>query len=140
MEDTIHYLLMANHFMIQKILFINVKDTELTLGQPKVLDYLKNHDGAVQKDIALSCHIEPASLTSILNGMEKKELIIRKMCKGNRRSLYVFLTAKGKEQANLIKKEFNKIEECALKDFTTDERKAFNDYLLRVYRNLNQLK
>ena len=52
MKESLHYLLMANHFMIQKALVTSVKDTGLTSGQPKVLDYLKNHNGAVQKDIA----------------------------------------------------------------------------------------
>ena len=52
MKESLHYLLMANHFMIQKALVTSVKDTGLTSGQPKVLDYLKDHNGAVQKDIA----------------------------------------------------------------------------------------
>ena len=86
MEDTLHYLIMANHFIFQKMLFSSIKDTGLSLGQPKILDYLKEHDGSVQKDIASACHIEQASLTSVLNGMEKKGLIVRKMLDGNRRS------------------------------------------------------
>ena len=61
---SIHYLLMADHFMVQKALLSQIKDTELTMGQPKVLDYLKDHDGACQKDIAAGCHIEPASITA----------------------------------------------------------------------------
>ena len=72
MQETLHYLLMSDHLMVQKALVASVKDTGLTPGQPKILDYLLHHDGAIQKDIAMFCHIEPASLTSILNGMEKK--------------------------------------------------------------------
>lgn len=140
MEDTLHYLLMANHFMFQKILFSNLKDTGLTLGQPKVLDYLKDHDGVVQKEIAAACHIEPASLTSILSGMEKKELITRKMCKDNRRSLYVFLTDKGREQADRIKSAFERIEESALNGFTPNEKDTLNNYLSRVYKNIYEFK
>ena len=51
---SIHYLLMADHFMVQKALLSQIKDTKLTMGQPKVLDYLKDHDGACQKDIGMS--------------------------------------------------------------------------------------
>lgn len=72
MQETLHYLLMADHLMVQKALIASVKDTGLTPGQPKILDYLLHHDGAIQKDIAIFCHIEPASLTVILNGMESK--------------------------------------------------------------------
>ena len=38
--------------MLQKGLLIRLKGTGLTLGQPKVLDYLKEHNGASQKEIA----------------------------------------------------------------------------------------
>lgn len=138
MEESLHYLLMADHFMFQKMLFVNVKESGLTLGQPKVLDYLKEHNGAVQKEIASACHIELASLTTILNGMEKKDLIIRKMTVGNRRSLYVFLTEKGWKQAGRIKEEFDKIEASALQGFTENEKKALNDYLVRIYENVSQ--
>ena len=58
MEESFHYLSMANQMLIQKKLMENVKSTGLTLGQPKVLDYLKHHDGANQKEIAAGCHIE----------------------------------------------------------------------------------
>lgn len=140
MKESLHYLLMANHSMFQKILLDNIKDTGLTLGQPKVLDYLKDHDGVIQKDIAAACHIEPASLTSILNGMEKKELIIRKICNGNRRSFHIFLTSKGKEQTNRIENEFEKIEQSALNGFTKAEKDMLNDYLSKIYQNIQQIK
>lgn len=140
MKKSLHYLLMANHFVFQKTLFLGVKDTGLTSGQPKVLDYLSEHDGAMQKCIAASCHIEPASLTSILNGMEKKGLIERRMLGGNRRCLYVFLTDKGKTLSDRIEGEFSLIEKKALSGFTPEEADIFQKYLLRVYENMNGQK
>ena len=52
MDDSFHYMSMINHMIVQKKLMEQLKDTGLTLGQPKVLDYLKEHDGASQKEIA----------------------------------------------------------------------------------------
>ena len=72
MEESFHYLSMANQMLIQKKLMENVKSTGLTLGQPKVLDYLKHHDGANQKEIAAGCHIEAGSLTLSLTAWKKK--------------------------------------------------------------------
>jgi len=137
MKETLHYLLMANHVLFQKALLAGIKDTKLTLGQPKVLDYLRNHDGAVQKEIAAACHIEPATLTSVLLGMENKELITRQMQNGNRRSLYVYLTGKGRELAERATLEFDKIEEKALYGFTDAEKEALNDFLTRIHENIN---
>ena len=52
MKETLHYLLMADHFLFQKTLFGKIKETGLSIGQPKVLDYLKEHDGTTQREIA----------------------------------------------------------------------------------------
>lgn len=137
MEETIHYLLMADHLMFQKALLAGIRDIGLTAGQPKVLDYLKNHDGAVQRQIAAACHIEPATLTSLLLGMENKELIERKTLNGNRRSLYVYLTDKGKELAKRVESEFGRIEENALCGFTDEEKETLVILLTRMHDNLN---
>lgn len=136
MKETLHYLLMANHLMFQKTLLAGIKDTNLTSGQPKVLDYLKNHNGAVQKEIAAACYIEPATLTSVLLGMENKKLITRKMLNGNRRSLYVYLTDKGKKLAERVESEFNMIEEGALLGFTDKEKEMLTAFLTRVNENI----
>ncbi len=138
MKESLHYLLMTNHLTFQKSLMAVIKDTDLTSGQPKVLDYLKYHDGAVQKDIAAACHIEPATITSVLLGMENKGLIIRKNLNGNRRNLYVYLTDKGRELAQRINAEFDIIEENALIGFNAEEKEMLNLFLIRIHENLHQ--
>lgn len=136
MKESLHYLLMADHFMFQKALLNAIKTTGLTPGQPKIIDYLSKHDGAVQKEIAASCHIEPASLTTVLNGMENKGLVERKMPDGNRRSLCVFLTEKGWEYAEQLEQEFDIIEKAALTNFSTTDKKQLNELLSKVYENM----
>ena len=136
MQETLHYLLMSDHLMVQKALVSSVKDTGLTSGQPKVLDYLLHHDGAIQKEIALFCHIEPASLTTILNGMESKGYIERKNIQNNRRSLHVYLTETGKKYADRLNLEFARIESEALKGFSDAETKQLHELLSRVYQNM----
>lgn len=138
MEETLHYLIMANHLLFQKSLIVNIKDTNLTPGQPKVLDYLAHHDGAVQKEIAIACHIEPATITSVLLGMENKGLIIRKNLNGNRRSLYVYLTDKGKALARRIEAEFDSIEDNALVGFTNEEKVLLIDFLIRMNQSMKK--
>lgn len=136
MKESLHYLLMANHLMFQKALLAEIKDTGLTSGQPKVLDYLRNHDGAVQKKIAAACYIEPATLTSILLGMENKGLITRRTQNGNRRSLYVYLTDKGKKFAESVELAFDKLEEHALRGFTEEEKEMLGIFLTRLNENI----
>lgn len=140
MNDSFHYLSMANHMMVQKKLMEQLKDTGLTLGQPKVLDYLKDYDGASQKEIAAGCLIEAGSLTSILNRMEEKGLIERKMLNGNRRTFHIFMTESGKKNQKLVEETFEKIEETALNNVSEEEQKVFMEIFLRIYRNLAEIK
>lgn len=122
MDDSFHYLSMINHMTVQKKLMEQLADTGLTLGQPKVLDYLKDHDGASQKEIAAGCLIEAGSLTSILNRMEEKGLIERKMLNGNRRTFHIFMTESGKKNQKLVEEAFKKIEKTALMVFPKKSR------------------
>ncbi|MCI9355861.1 MAG: MarR family transcriptional regulator [Firmicutes bacterium] len=138
MNFTFHYLLMANHIMLQKQLFNNIKDLKLTLGQPKVLDYLRQNDGAMQKDIAQGCHIEAASLSTILNGMEKNGLITRNIDKYNRRNINIFMTEKGKEICKRIEQEFIAIEKKAFYNFSEKEIQKLTEYMIKIYNNLEE--
>ena len=140
MKESLHYLLMANHFMIQKALVTSVKDTGLTSGQPKVLDYLKDHNGAVQKDIAAGCHIEPASLTAILNGMETKGLIERRLCPDNHRFYNVYLTETGRLYVGRLENEFDTIESYALQNFSEADKDQLIEYLSRIYNTMLNYK
>ena len=140
MKESLHYFLMAKHFMIQKALVTSVKDSGLTSGQPKVLDYLKNHNGAVQKDIAAGCHIEPASLTAILNGMETKGLIERRLCPDNHRFYNVYLTETGRLYVGRLENEFDTIESYALQNFSEADKEQLIEYLSRIYNTMLNYK
>ena len=74
MDESLHYLTMANQMLMQKTLMEQLKDTGLTIGQPKILDYLRTHDGSSQKEIAQACFLEAGSLTTILNKIEERAL------------------------------------------------------------------
>ncbi|MDE7200472.1 MAG: MarR family transcriptional regulator [Lachnospiraceae bacterium] len=137
MDKSFHYLLMANQSLLHKKLLSGLSDTCLTLGQPKVLDYLKEHDGASQKEIAAGCYIEAASLTSVLSRMEEKGMIERRMLNGNRRSLYVFLTDFGRELLERVEKEFSDIEESVFAGITEEEQKHFMEIFVKIYDNMS---
>ena len=136
MDKSFHYLTMANQMLIQKHLLENVKSAGLTMGQPKVLDFLKNHDGASQKEIAAGCLIEAGSLTSILNRMEERGLIERKILNGNRRTFHIFLTGQGKKGQKIVEETFKDIEKAAFQDISREETAAFMKTYEKIYENL----
>lgn len=136
MDTSFHYLTMANQMLIQKHLLERVKHAGLTLGQPKVLDFLKDHDGVSQKEIAAGCLIEAGSLTSILNRMEEKGLIERKILNGNRRTFHIFLTDQGKKGQKIVEETFLAIEDMAFQDISEEEIASFMNTYEKIYKNL----
>lgn len=138
MEDTLHYMIMANQMLVQRGLLERLKNTGLTIGQPKVLDYLRDHDGSSQKEIAQGCFLEAGSLTSILNRMEEKGLIERRMLNGNRRTFHVFLTEAGWKSQKLVEESFLEIEKQALKGMTQEEFDAYLASSRKIFQNLMQ--
>ena len=136
MEITYHYMLMTNHMLLQKQLLAALRETGLTAGQPKVLDYLQDHDGANQKEIARGCRIEAGSLTSVLNRMEDKGLVQRRMLDGNRRTYYVFLTEKGKKLLRVVEQKFEELEKAAFCGISEEDRSRFMEIFSRIYSNM----
>ena len=126
MDNSLHYLIMANQMLVQKALLDKLKDTGLTIGQPKILDYLKDHDGSSQKDIAKGCFIEAGSLTTIT----------RQMLNGNRRSFHIFMTEEGRKKQQLIDELFNEIEKNALQNISGEEFDMFMTVYKKIYHNL----
>ena len=136
MDDTLHYLIMANQMLVQKALLEQLKNTGLTIGQPKILDYLKEHDGSNQKEIARACFLEAGSLTIILNKMEEKGLIERRILNGNRRSFHIFLTEEGKKKQQLVADAFLEIEKKALSNISEKEYEQLISVYPKIYSNL----
>lgn len=136
MDLSFHYTLMAVQAMVQKKLLSSLKHTGLTAGQPKVLDYLREHNGANQKEIAGGCHIEAGSLTSVLNRMENNGLVERRMLHDNRRTYYIFLTDKGRSLSDLVAGEFSGLEKEVFRGISEAEQEQFIKTFQAIYHNL----
>ena len=95
-----------------------------------------DHNGANQREIAAACHIEPGSLTSVLNRMEEKGLIERRMLDGNRRTFYIFMTDEGSRLKDLVEDNFASIEKKAFRNISSEEQAAFMETFSKIYENL----
>lgn len=128
-----HYLLMADFAMQQKLLMRRLKDTPLSSGQPKILAWLSGHDGASQNEIAAGCVLEAASVTSVINGMERKGLVTRGRDGNNRRSLHIRLTEKGWELSRRVSSEFEAMEREIFERMGTDNGERLQELLEQLY-------
>lgn len=109
----------------------------LSQGQPKILNYLVNHDRCKQVDLATSCDIKAATVSTILNNMEEAGLINRLNLVNDRRSGCIQITDKGREAQEKWMEHCIEIEKKSLANFTEEEKQQFIDYLCRMYQNLS---
>lgn len=131
--ESLHYLLMRAHTSLNRQILSRAAGIGLTPGQPKVLDYLIDHEGSDQKTIAACCEIEPATVGSILLGMEEAGLVLRTQRPGNRRSLFVSLTPQGREKARQMAEIFRQVDDRALQALTPQEGEALLSLLTKLY-------
>ena len=132
MDTSFHYLLLAAQGMFQRRILARLAGSGLTAGQPKVLNYLGLHNGSVQKNIALGCQIDPATLTGLLGRMEEKGLIERRSQDGDRRSLCVYLTEEGWEKQKLVRSTMELLEEEVLTSLGPVQGEALMEGLLGI--------
>lgn len=134
--ESLHYLLMKTHTILQRKIFTQATQIGLTSGQPKILDFLFKYGESDQKTIATYCEIEQATVGSILSRMEKADLIVRKQHEGNRRSLYVSLTDKGQNAAEKMMRIFERSEAEAIQSISPEELEAFKATLEKICASL----
>ena len=106
----------------------------LSPGQPKILNYLLEHDHCMQRQVAEGCDIEPATVSRILTNMEQQGLIERG--DPGRRAAEISLTDKGREAQRQWRGICHEVEERAQEGFGTEERERFRGDLCRMYHNL----
>ena len=112
----------------------------LSDGQPKILSILNQKEGYLQKELALRCHIEQATLTTILANMTNKGLIYKDVrhVSGGKRAFAVFLTDKGRLLANQVTTIVDDMEQLSFQGFTDEEKNLLISLLSRLEINLNE--
>ena len=137
--ESLHYLLMKTHTVLQRRIVSSAAGLGLTPGQPKILDYLLRYGESDQKTIASYCEIEQATVGSILLRMEKAGLIARRRREGNRRSLFVSLTPEGEAAARKLMQVFADAEQEAAADLSAEELASFKEMLNRICSAIQKL-
>ncbi len=138
-DETYHYLLLYNQGAFQRLLMLKLAPFGLTIGQPKILDYLADHNGCMQKELGTACQVDPATIVGLINRMEENGLVERRQQDGNRRSFYVYLTVEGWKKTKAVKIAFEELEKDAFHEFSNEEQEQLVSQMLRVKNNLMEM-
>ena len=115
-----------------------IRARELSHEQAFVLGYLVQNPGAIQRDIAQMTRTSAASVSSLLQGLERRGLIERRTEPGNERSKRVFATPAGAELIAGFDTAMAAAEETILAPLDAAERATLHALLTKITAVLPQ--
>jgi len=113
-----------------------IRERDLSHAQAFVLGYLVQNPGSIQRDIAEASRTSPASVTSLLQGLERSGLIERRTEGGNERSKRVYTTPAGAELIAGFDTTMAAADEKILSPLDAEERDAFLGLLRKITAEL----
>ena len=87
LDDEVHFLLMRAFNSSNRAVVERTGAMGLLPGQPKVLEYLSEHDGSRATDICAGCVLDKSTMTSLLSRMETAGLIERRPQRDRRQGI-----------------------------------------------------
>ena len=123
---------LLNKFLAQK----NI--TAFNGEQGRILHVLWENDGISNRELSKKSGLAMSSLTTMLERMEEKNLLIRKFCASDKRKSLIFLT----DYAKSLKSEYDEISdkmtEISFEGIPNEERLAFEATLEKVLYNFEK--
>ena len=115
-----------------------IRERELSHAQSFVLGYLVQNPGAIQRDIAQVSRTSAASVSSLLQGLERRGLVERRTEDGNERTKRVYATNAGAELISGFDSAMAAAEQQIFAPLSDEERATLVGLLTKVTTELPQ--
>ncbi|WP_213816711.1 MarR family winged helix-turn-helix transcriptional regulator [Glaciihabitans sp. dw_435] len=115
-----------------------IRERELTHAQGFVLGYLVQNPGAIQRDIAEVSRTSAASVSSLLQGLERRGLVERRSEGGDERKKLVYATPTGAELIAGFDSAMIAAQESILAPLSPAERDTLHMLLTKITAELPQ--
>ena len=123
---------LLNKFLAQK----NI--TAFNGEQGRILHVLWENDGISNRELSKKSGLAMSSLTTMLERMEEKKLLIRKFCPTDKRKSLIFLTNYAKSLKSEYDEISDKMNEVSFEGISNEERLAFEATLEKVLHNFER--
>lgn len=133
-RSCINYLLTMAHREVHQKLCARLDQYDLTPAQYSVLNYLWEYERGTPKELAQVMMVENSTISGILDRMQKKELIDRRIDPEDRRSVQVVLTPAGQALKAEVVCAVEELNEVVLGSFTPEQRALLMSSLRTIAR------
>ena len=110
---------------------------KVTLGQAGVLFLLKGDDGQTMTELSHALAVKNATLTGLIDRLERSTFVRRKASLNDRRSIRIFITRKGIKECDKAKPIIKRINEEIKSGFSEKEIEVFKRVLNSVFQKFN---
>lgn len=129
------------YHIIGKAMFMDMdlkNDYRPTATQIRFIDFLSNHEGMIVTGKLLEehFHLSKATVSDVLNTMEKHNIIIRTISKDDTRVKEINLNEKFRKKHDLFIEEVLKMQEIITKNITDFELNKFNETIGKMKDNV----
>lgn len=104
--------------------------------QGRILYVLWDQDAIAINELSQKTGLANATLTSMLDRMEQKDLVSRRPDGGDRRKILIALTDKARSLQDAYEDVSRRMTDIYYQGFSDQEIVHFEDYLLRIVENL----
>lgn len=111
--------------------------SDMTIDQGMILAFLDRYPEKTQKEIAAMAFKDSASMTRMLDLMEKKKYLKRSINTENRRRYKIEITTKGKQVLKTLAPIIANNRENALHGISAEEVQQLETILLKIKSNCN---
>jgi DNA-binding MarR family transcriptional regulator len=108
-------------------------------GQPSVLQALWEQEGLMHTELARRVQVQPATITKMLQRMEKTGFVERRPDPDDHRVSRVYLTEAGRAVRADVQQVWRRLEEEAFAGFTHDEQVLLRRLFLHIRENLSRV-
>jgi len=135
-HDLVGYMMMLNS--LKRIAMASIPfETNVNWNQMPVLEYVGQHPGCSQVEIAETMLVSPASVALSTKRMQKAGLIEKQVDENNLRKKMLYITPGGMQAAQECRKMMDKIDEQMLEGFSEEEKEVLCGYLRRMISNFD---
>lgn len=132
LDDEVHFLLMRAFNSSNRAVVERTGAMGLLPGQPKVLEYLSEHDGSRATDICVGCVLDKSTMTSLLSRMETAGLVERRRSETDGRASTVWLTTHGAETARRMRASIAEVDDAAMEALGEEDYRRLAALLRRA--------
>jgi DNA-binding MarR family transcriptional regulator len=127
----------VRQFRVKSKKFLSSYGVDISGEQWVILKRIYEQEGINQREIAGLTYKDPASVTRMIDLLEKQELVNRRDIDGDRRSYNLFLTKKGIVLVEKVIPLAKELRKQGIKSISKQDMETFKNVLNKIYENLS---